>query len=332
VLATRLVNVRPLHRRLLAGEALRPTWACRSSTIGVCLYGWWEWLHGGPAEDGSPSRVRAPLALALTVAGRRLPASSVAPPPRNDARCPSGTRRRLAYSLVAQWLQTKKRIESGRFWIASTRLHRRLRVKGLWLTALLYAISSRSARRPPRTEALARWRADPRTATGGRLRPLRFVVIGSECTGKTTLAGALGVAVRSAVGAGVLPRVPGREEAPLDASDVEPIASGTIVEAAPRTARDGFLVLDTTSSRRSSTPVTTTHLPRWIDEAAESAGRPRPPLCTPTCVGGRQPSATGETAGGHATGSSSARFREGPGGTSTRCTAPGRPEETPPPP
>ena len=58
-----------------------------------------------------------------------------------DAALPFWDSTTTAYSLVAQWLQTKKQIETWWFWIAVDVVYIGVyAVKGLWLTALLYAI------------------------------------------------------------------------------------------------------------------------------------------------------------------------------------------------
>ncbi|MBI5440317.1 MAG: ATP-binding protein [Deltaproteobacteria bacterium] len=102
------------------------------------------------------------------------------------------------------------------------------------------------------------------------MRPLRVVVTGSECTGKTTLARALA----SRFGAPWVPEFcrgyQDAKEAPLDASDVEPIARGQIAETGAAEARaTNLLVLDTDLL---STVVYARHYygscPAWIEEAA----------------------------------------------------------------
>ena len=124
------------------------------------------------------------------------------------------------------------------------------------------------------------------------MRPLRVVVTGSECTGKTTLARALA----SRFGAPWVPEFcRGYQDArgaPLDASDVEPIARGQIAEADEAESRARrLLVLDTDLV---STVVYARHYygscPAWIEEAARrAAGRPLPPLRPRPPVGGRRP-------------------------------------------
>jgi len=111
--------------------------------VGVCIYGWWEWLHGG-AGGGRLTVSRAPrrTLLALTIAGAAFATLlGLALHRGTDASLPFWDSTTTAYSLVAQWLQTKKRIETWWFWIAVDVVYIGVyAVKGLWLTALLYAI------------------------------------------------------------------------------------------------------------------------------------------------------------------------------------------------
>ncbi len=115
------------------------------------------------------------------------------------------------------------------------------------------------------------------------MKPLTVVVTGSECTGKTTLARALASRFDA-------PYVPefcrGYQDAkgsPLDASDVEPIARGQIVEAdaAERRARD-LVVFDTDLV---STVVYSRHYygacPAWIEEICRQRRADLYLLCAP---------------------------------------------------
>jgi NadR type nicotinamide-nucleotide adenylyltransferase len=113
--------------------------------------------------------------------------------------------------------------------------------------------------------------------------PLRVVVIGSECTGKTTLARALAGRFRA-------PWVPEfcrafqeSKGAPLDMSDVEPIARGQIAEADEAEARaTDLLVLDTDLV---STVVYARHYygecPAWVEDAARARRADLYLLCAP---------------------------------------------------
>lgn len=111
--------------------------------VAVCIYGWWEWLHGG-AGGGRLSVSRAPRSTlaGLTVVGAAFAVFlGFALHRGTDASLPFWDSTTTAYSLVAQWLQTKKQIETWWFWIAVDVVYIGVyAVKGLWLTALLYAI------------------------------------------------------------------------------------------------------------------------------------------------------------------------------------------------
>ena len=115
------------------------------------------------------------------------------------------------------------------------------------------------------------------------MRPFRVVVTGSECTGKTTLARSL-AARFSAPSVGEFCRgYQGAKGAPLDASDVEPIARGQVAEADEAEARAGaLLVLDTDLV---STAVYARHYygecPAWIDEACRARRADLYLLCAP---------------------------------------------------
>jgi predicted tellurium resistance membrane protein TerC/nicotinamide riboside kinase len=115
------------------------------------------------------------------------------------------------------------------------------------------------------------------------VRPLKVVVTGSECTGKTTLARSLAARFEA-------PYVPefcrGYQDAlgrPLDEGDVEPIARGQVAEADAAEARaTRLLVLDTDLV---STVVYARHYygrcPAWVEEAARERRADLYLLCAP---------------------------------------------------
>jgi NadR type nicotinamide-nucleotide adenylyltransferase len=105
-------------------------------------------------------------------------------------------------------------------------------------------------------------------------RPFVIVITGSECTGKTTLAAELAAELDASRSPEFARSYVDAKRAPLDASDVEPIAAGQLAveraaehHAATRQAR--FVVRDTDLA---STTVYARHYygscPEWIEAAA----------------------------------------------------------------
>lgn len=111
--------------------------------VGVQLFGWYHWLHGG--RDHGKLRVSdlKPAHLGgwvLTVAAGtalwgRLMGSLT------DAAVPYGDAFTTAASLVAMWLQVQKKVESWAFWIAVDVVAIAIYAyKGLYPTTGLYAV------------------------------------------------------------------------------------------------------------------------------------------------------------------------------------------------
>jgi NadR type nicotinamide-nucleotide adenylyltransferase len=101
-------------------------------------------------------------------------------------------------------------------------------------------------------------------------RPFVVVVTGSECTGKTTLAEELALALRAPWSGEFVREYLDRKGVELDASDVEPIARGQMrAEDAAAAGAADTVVKDTDLI---STMVYARHYygacPRWIEDAA----------------------------------------------------------------
>jgi nicotinamide mononucleotide transporter len=102
-----------LHSRLYSSMALQAVYAALS------VYGWYEWLHGG--KDHGQLRVsRTPTAwlVGLLAAGAvfgLLLGSFLRY--RTDAALPFWDAGTTAFSLVAQWMTTRKWLESWMIWI-----------------------------------------------------------------------------------------------------------------------------------------------------------------------------------------------------------------------
>lgn len=131
------------HSRLYGSMALQVVYAALS------VYGWYEWLHGGK-DDGRlavsriPARWLAGLALAGVACALALGSFLRH---RTDAALPFWDAATTASSLVAQWMTTRKWLESWMVWIPvdvvyvamyqSQRLHA---FAGLYLVFLALAV------------------------------------------------------------------------------------------------------------------------------------------------------------------------------------------------
>ncbi len=109
----------------------------------LSVYGWHEWLHGGEdrgalAVSRTPRRALGLLAL-LGVAG--LLGMGFLLRRYTDAALPYWDAGTTSFSLVAQWMMTKKRIENWIVWIAVDVVYVGMYLaKHLYPTALLYAV------------------------------------------------------------------------------------------------------------------------------------------------------------------------------------------------
>lgn len=112
--------------------------------VAVALWGWWQWLRGTQA-DGSSLRVRrlggrgrlvALLALALA-----WPATALLLRHGTDSDVPWWDAFPTAASVIGQWLLGRKYVENWPAWVVVNVVSVALfAYKGLWLTALLYAV------------------------------------------------------------------------------------------------------------------------------------------------------------------------------------------------
>lgn len=111
--------------------------------IALCLYGWWAWLRGGAAHgrlvvSRAPRVVLAASALVGIVFAAALGTFLRS---KTDAALPLWDAGTTAFSLVAQFLQTRKWIENWPIWIAVDTVYIGMYVvKRLYLTAGLYAL------------------------------------------------------------------------------------------------------------------------------------------------------------------------------------------------
>jgi nicotinamide mononucleotide transporter len=109
----------------------------------LAAYGWWAWLHG--AEDHGKLRVslaawptRFSLLLLGAVAGFLL---GLTLHRFTDASLPFMDSTLSSFSIIAQWMQTRKLLEAWLVWLAVDVFYVGMFLyKGLFLTAGLYAV------------------------------------------------------------------------------------------------------------------------------------------------------------------------------------------------
>ncbi len=109
--------------------------------LALCLYGWYVWLHGG--KDRGPLAVSRTSGLAgavLALGGIGFAAGLGFVLHRHtDAALPFWDASTASFSLVAQWMQTRKWIENWLVWIVVDAVYVGMYVvKGLFLMAGLY--------------------------------------------------------------------------------------------------------------------------------------------------------------------------------------------------
>jgi nicotinamide mononucleotide transporter len=124
------------HARIYGAAALQAVY------VVVSFYGWYEWLHGGEgrgelAVSRTPRRWAAGLlaagAVATVVVGLLLKH-------RTDAALPFPDAGTTAFSLVAQWMATRKWLENWLVWIAVDAVYVAMYVsQRLYLASGLYA-------------------------------------------------------------------------------------------------------------------------------------------------------------------------------------------------
>lgn len=125
------------HAKLYAAMGLQAVY------VGLAAYGWYAWLHGGEDHSGlKVSRLPRRLALGLAVAGAA--ASGIAGywlRARTDEALPYLDGFTTSFSLVAQWMQTRKFLENWAVWAVVDVVYVGMSLsQGLTLTAGLYAV------------------------------------------------------------------------------------------------------------------------------------------------------------------------------------------------
>ncbi len=109
----------------------------------LAAYGWWAWLRGGEDHGElrvslTSSRARAVLAAIALLAGITLGQTLAR---FTDASLPFMDSILTSFSIIAQWMQTRKLLEAWLVWLAVDVFYVGMFLyKGLYPTAGLYAI------------------------------------------------------------------------------------------------------------------------------------------------------------------------------------------------
>lgn len=130
--------------------------------VGMQIYGWWFWLHGGRNHREAVVTVQRPAVrlgwLATTVVGTAVWGYGMAT--WTDAAVPYGDAFTTVASLCAQWMLARKQLESWFYWIAVDVAAIGIYFsKGLYVTTGLYAVFLVLA-----TCGLVRWRRSRKRA------------------------------------------------------------------------------------------------------------------------------------------------------------------------
>jgi len=101
--------------------------------FGLAIYGWWAWRHGGE-DHGELHVTLASTRMRLVLLGQTLSRFTDASLPFMDSALTS-------FSIVGQWMQTRKLLEAWLVWLGVDVFYVGMFLhKGLYLTAGLYAV------------------------------------------------------------------------------------------------------------------------------------------------------------------------------------------------
>lgn len=111
--------------------------------IVLALYGWYQWLYGGPGRTTLPVTRAVPRQLLLAISAGALGAWVIGEllARYTDASLPYLDAALTSASLVAQWMATRKLLENWLLWIAADVVYIGMFIyKRLYPTAALYAV------------------------------------------------------------------------------------------------------------------------------------------------------------------------------------------------
>ena len=111
--------------------------------FGLAIYGWWAWLHGGE-HHGELQVTRASKRMRLSLVLIGVASGFVLGQALNrftDASLPFMDSILTSFSIGAQWMQTRKKLEAWLVWLAVDVFYVGMFLyKGLYPTAGLYAV------------------------------------------------------------------------------------------------------------------------------------------------------------------------------------------------
>jgi nicotinamide mononucleotide transporter len=123
--------------RLYADAALQVIY------VGLCLYGWRTWAGAGAGDEMlAPTRAPGRALAGMLILGMVSSVAIGAAIGRNtDASLPWVDASTTSFSLIAQWMQTRKWIENWWLWIVVDAVYVGMYlIKALYLTAGLYLV------------------------------------------------------------------------------------------------------------------------------------------------------------------------------------------------
>ena len=132
-----------LYAVVFHGARLYADMGLQAIYFALALYGWWAWLRGG--EDRGELEVSTaswPLRFALLAVGAIAGAAlGMTLKTFTDASLPFMDSTLTSFSIIGQWMQTRKILEAWLLWIAVDVFYVGMFIfKGLFLTAGLYAV------------------------------------------------------------------------------------------------------------------------------------------------------------------------------------------------
>ena len=109
----------------------------------LSAYGWWAWLHGGENREELRVSLLSGRARVIVISLGALGGIALGQTLRQltDASLPFMDSTLTSFSVIAQWMQTRKRLEAWLLWIAVDVFYVGMFVyKGLYPTAALYVV------------------------------------------------------------------------------------------------------------------------------------------------------------------------------------------------